>query len=175
MLHRPRGGRLAVAPAVLGVFGEFTQREAKATEAGGILLGRLIIGGDDVAVDEALRPTREDRRARFAFFRARDPAQRVVNDRWERSNGTTVYLGEWHTHPEDDPTPSSIDVFNWRRIVLSNRFETDFLLFAIVGRRTTRWWEAWKAERRVAVEALVNDEEDVPPETTANGTLSGST
>uniref|UniRef100_UPI003CED28D9 Mov34/MPN/PAD-1 family protein n=1 Tax=Enterobacter cloacae complex sp. 280C5 TaxID=3395861 RepID=UPI003CED28D9 len=31
-----------------------------------------------------------------------------------RSDGFLVYLGEWHTHPEDFPQPSSTDLRSWR-------------------------------------------------------------
>lgn len=122
------------------------QLGAAATEAGGILLGRLIAGTADMVVDRASGPVLEDIRTRFFFFRARAPAQRAVNEAWHTSNGTSNYLGEWHTHPEDDPSASPVDIGDWRRVIKRARFEQNGLLFIIVGRTTLRVWELLKGE-----------------------------
>jgi integrative and conjugative element protein (TIGR02256 family) len=117
------------------------QLHARDPESGGLLLGRLISGTEDVVIDFVSRPSGADRATRFRFFRARRPAQQRVTDAWHESLGTRVYLGEWHTHPEDDPTPSCIDRRNWRRIVKRAQFEQPFLFFVIVGRRGTAAWQ----------------------------------
>lgn len=117
-------------------------------EAGGILLGRLIKGSPDTVVDQALGPSAEDRRGRFSFFRARQPAQVLVDQVWQTSGQTLNYLGEWHTHPEDDPSPSCIDRRDWSRITARARFEQPSLLFVIVGRVHLRVWEMPKASSK---------------------------
>jgi len=111
------------------------------SEAGGVLLGRLVIGSDDVVIDVASEPLPNDRRSRFRFFRARASTQAIINAAWRMSRGTRVYLGEWHTHPEDWPTPSSTDLRNWARIARLARYEQGFLLFVVVGRSAARVWE----------------------------------
>lgn len=115
-------------------------------EAGGLLLGRLIDGSADVVVDEATGPHAHDRRSRFAFFRRRNPAQGLVNRAWAGSSGTRIYLGEWHSHPEDDPTPSDPDYNNWRRILREVKCEHHRLFFLIVGRRRIRVWEGRRSD-----------------------------
>lgn len=137
---RAGGGRIELSADAKAVLLHHRQLE-HACEAGGVLLGRLILGGADMVIDEVTVPDRRDRRRRFSFYRARGPAQGNVDRAWNRSGGTRIYLGEWHTHPEDDPTPSSRDLRDWRRLTRKNRYEQEFLLFLIVGRVRIRIWE----------------------------------
>lgn len=154
------GTRVEITPAALLLVSQFRQMCAVQAEAGGILLGRLIDGSSDVVVDEATAPTNSDQRGRFNFFRPRQSAQQRVNAAWEETKQTRNYLGEWHTHPEDCPTPSAHDIANWRRIVAKSRFEQDSLLFLIVGRSTTRVWSLRKNER-LPVELKVISKSDL--------------
>src|SRR5689334_15880296 len=127
--RRRNGGLVLITDTALGPLSRFVQRESSAAEAGGVLLGRLIREADDVIVDEATAPTTDDRRSRYGFWRARPKAQDRVTRAWHESGATRNYLGEWHTHPEDDPVPSDTDTRNWQRIAISARFEQDFLIF----------------------------------------------
>jgi integrative and conjugative element protein (TIGR02256 family) len=124
-------------------------------EAGGILLGRLVDCSADIIVDEVSIPTPLDRSGRFHFLRHRKPAQQHVDKAWAESSCTRIYLGEWHTHPEDVPNPSGHDVTDWRRIVTSAKFEQESLFFVIVGRTMTCVWELAKQRGDLAkLEAL---------------------
>jgi integrative and conjugative element protein (TIGR02256 family) len=100
-------------------------------------------------VDEVTVPGPHDRQGRFHFFRAERPAQVVVNKAWARSGGELNYLGEWHTHPEDDPTPSCHDRTDWRRLVTIQRYEQPSLFFVIAGRRKIRAWEMAPAHQAI--------------------------
>jgi len=46
------------------------------------------------------------------------------------SFGRNFFLGEWLTHPEINPTPSSLDIEEWKKTVQNN---LDTLLFLIIG------------------------------------------
>jgi integrative and conjugative element protein (TIGR02256 family) len=51
-----------------------------------------------------------------------------------------VYIGEWHTHPENFPSPSSVDVSSIMDSFKRNdRPLKDFILMAIVGREDIYW------------------------------------
>jgi integrative and conjugative element protein (TIGR02256 family) len=145
--RRPSGGTVTLVAAVTKTFAAFVQTGQNDSEAGGVLLGRLILDSSDVIIDVASRPHSEDKRSRFFFWRSNKPAQRRVIEAWQESSGTQNYLGEWHTHPEDVPTPSCVDIQNWKRLVKRSKFEQEFLLFIIVGRRETGVWEARKGGR----------------------------
>lgn len=67
-------------------------------------------------------------------------ANQQIEDEFEKSNHTRFYLGEWHTHPEDNPSPSYQDLaslkksYNKNSIVISN-----LILMAIIGRKNICW------------------------------------
>jgi integrative and conjugative element protein (TIGR02256 family) len=136
----PANGVVSFGQAVTNILDYQRQVDVASHEAGGMLLGRLIDGTNDVVVDEGTEPTAKDRRGRFFFDRAKAAAQHYINLVWRQSKSTRVYLGEWHTHPEDDPTPSDHDLGNWRRIAKKARYDQDFLIFVIVGRKKIRVW-----------------------------------
>ncbi len=142
---RPNGGTVEFRKCAAEVMRRYRQLSRRDAEAGGMILGRLVVESSDLVIDEVTEPTKLDRKGRFFFIRRRGAAQRRVNQAWLTSNGTQNYLGEWHSHPEDNPTPSDIDIENWSRIGAQARFEQDFLLFAIVGRERTRLWELEKS------------------------------
>ena len=139
--RRPGGGTLFIADAAWRALLGFRQMEASDLEAGGILLGRLIRDVSDVIVDSISHPGIADRRERTKFWRGKASTQAIVDRAWADSGGTRVYLGEWHSHPEDDPRRSPLDRDEQGRIVRNARYEQRFLFFAIVGRRVVRVWE----------------------------------
>src|SRR6266403_962419 len=141
---RPNGGTVEFHKSAAEVMCRYRQLNERDPEAGGMMLGRLVVESSDLVVDEVTEPTKRDRKGSFFFIRRRRRSQRRVNQAWLGSNGTLNYLGEWHSHPEDDPTPSHVDIENWRHISTEARFEQGFMLFAIVGRERTRLWELRK-------------------------------
>lgn len=147
---RPAGGIVSFGRDAMMILESQRQVEVGAHEAGGMLLGRFIDQTDDVVVDEVTEPKVEDRRGRFFFNRAKAAAQRYINLVWRMSRSTRVYLGEWHTHPEDDPTPSHQDLANWRRIANKAKYDQDSLIFVIVGRQRIRVWVSGKSSLAVS-------------------------
>lgn len=147
---RPNGGIVEFNKTAAELINRYRQLNKNDAEAGGMLLGRLISESRDLVIDEVTEPTKLDLKGRFYFIRRRRAAQRRVNKAWLKSNGTLNYLGEWHSHPEDDPRPSQVDIENWHRIGAQARFEQDSLLFAIVGRSRTRLWELGKHSRQLS-------------------------
>lgn len=141
VFRKGSGGRLGVGTEALEVMLSFTQRESRDTEAGGVLMGRFIEGGEDVVVDLVTPPLAGDRRSRFRFYRAKCAHQEVIDREWRSSGGTRTYLGEWHTHPEPYPTPSTTDLNGWRRRVKRDTFHGQTLHFLIVGQVEVRAWE----------------------------------
>lgn len=126
---RPSGAMLLVEPQLLERLAAFRQMETSAPEAGGILMGYR--RGPHTHVTEATVPTSRDVRRRFGFFRHATHHQRVALRRWKESGETMDYVGEWHTHPEDDPSPSAVDLRHWREIAQGS---TRPMVFLIVGR-----------------------------------------
>lgn len=132
---------MLVSKAALRTFWRYLQNQRDSPEAGGILLGRMILGTDDVVIDHAAPPDPGDIRGRYHFVRKRKAAQARITRIWSETEGAVNYLGEWHTHPEDAPTPSPQDRKNWRNVHKKSSFEQDFLLFIIVGMKQIGMWE----------------------------------
>lgn len=145
---------LTLGPGAIATLTACRQSRQSMPEAGGILLGRLIESSPDIVIDAATPPHPEDRESRFSFFRRKEPAQHRVNIAWMASGGTSIYLGEWHSHPEDDPHPSGQDLSNWKRILRYVKCEHDALFFLIVGRHHSRAWEGSRDSG--AITALAN-------------------
>lgn len=117
----------------LVVFKRHIQYKATDSEAGGLLLGT--VHGNHMLIEQATIPTKWDKRFRTMFERMPFGHGAIALSRWNASSGKVRYLGEWHTHPEDYPTPSGLDRSEWNRL---SRLRQDgrSMLAAIVGRRS---------------------------------------
>ncbi|CAK3436491.1 MULTISPECIES: Mov34/MPN/PAD-1 family protein [Vibrio] len=104
-------------------------------EAGGILIGEY--RGDNINVLAATKPARGDIRSRFRFFRRSVHHQSMASHMWLNSNKTQTFVGDWHSHPEDHPTPSSIDINDWKR-KLPNR-----KMIVVIQGRVSCWYGIW--------------------------------
>ncbi|MEA2711668.1 MAG: hypothetical protein QOF78_4269 [Phycisphaerales bacterium] len=141
MFHRVGGGQLGIAAHALRVMHSHRQLTRSALEAGGILLGQTIRRGHEVVIDVATAPGAGDRRTRRSFAQRRRTAQEMIEASWHASGGRRIYLGEWHTHAQDDPAPSRLDRRTWQRIATTANYLHGFLFFIIVGRVRIRVWE----------------------------------
>lgn len=122
---------VTLSDQVLAVLRKHVQLRDSDPESGGILLGH--VRGENLEILEATLPTPLDRRMRYLFERMPFGHQLIANKRWAASNGTFRYLGEWHTHPEDIPTPSGLDRAEWLKLA-KGRSDQRPLLTIIVGR-----------------------------------------
>jgi integrative and conjugative element protein (TIGR02256 family) len=141
---RQNNGVVEIGDCAIKIMQDSRQLEAQSMESGGILLGRLILDTENVIIDEVTQPMVGDQRGRTFFIRGKCPTQYYIDAAWTESRGTRIYLGEWHTHPEDNLLPSSQHLRNWQYIVQNAQYEQPFLLFLIVGNQFTRIWEANK-------------------------------
>jgi len=115
---------------VLQVFDDYAQHGGM-PESGGLLLGTVHARG--LLVTVATKPTKWDRRFRYLFERLPFGHQSTAHRLWRGSGGLTRYIGEWHTHPQDMPSPSTIDLAEWRKLACVRADERP-LLAVIVGR-----------------------------------------
>jgi integrative and conjugative element protein (TIGR02256 family) len=130
------GGMILIEPEVLATLERYRQRAPDAHEAGGILLGHR--RGAHLHITEATEPTEHDIRTRTRFVRSPKGHQDVALARWGASDGTVDYLGEWHTHPELSPEPSSIDRKEWQAICQIRRPLP--MVFIIAGTTNDAWF-----------------------------------
>ncbi|WP_256594425.1 Mov34/MPN/PAD-1 family protein [Pseudomonas sp. RIT411] len=119
-----------VRPCVLSVFEAYVQRNTSDPESGGILLG--IVHGSHLELVHATPPFPTDRRTRYSFDRDLEGHTEIADQLWHESKGIIRYVGEWHTHPEIIPSPSGIDLIEWKTSA-AKRTDGRPLLGLIVG------------------------------------------
>lgn len=118
---------------VLNVFLRHVQAEPTDMEGGGLLLG--YVRGSHLEIVDATEPTKFDRRFRTLFERMREVHEHIAQKQWSDSNGLVRYVGEWHTHPQDHPSPSDTDLTEWKKLAVK-RNDKRPVLGLIVGRKT---------------------------------------
>jgi integrative and conjugative element protein (TIGR02256 family) len=115
----------------LNILEKFTQYSKKAPESGGVMMGKIING--QINVLKLSVPTALDKASRTNFERSKLGAQIILDYEFFNSNGQLTYLGEWHTHPEEFPTPSFTDLHMLKDQFKNNKLNTDFLMLLIKG------------------------------------------
>ena len=131
MLIQLNHHKIYVHQEALSVMEVFTQAQKDQPEAGGIVLGK--VKKDTIHVLKLSPPTELDKASRRNFERHRLSAQIVINHEFYNSHQQMTYLGEWHTHPEDFPSPSGTDKKMIAEQFRTNKFHTPFLLLFIKG------------------------------------------
>lgn len=145
----PSSGILKISSKVLDQLKEFCQIKELDCESGGLLIGRFILSSNNVVIDELTTPFKRDKRGRYFFKKIDKKHQRTLDKNWEVSEGTSNYIGEWHTHPEMDPKPSAIDIKEWKRKAIEDHYDNDFLIYIIVGIEAINAWLISKVDGQI--------------------------
>jgi integrative and conjugative element protein (TIGR02256 family) len=120
----PGGGFLILPIDVLDKLKRHTQILKNDFEAGGLIIGSLrqkntalfsLNSPPHIEIIDISEPGFNDVRSRFSFVRKGMHHAELVTKAKIHSNNNIDYIGEWHTHPEANPLPSSIDVYHWSK------------------------------------------------------------
>ena len=120
---------IVIEEGVLGHMARHRQLSWYSREAGGQLFGSINEG--EVVVSVATGPYRGDQRWRSSYRSNAKAAQRAID--WHAKNGL-FYLGEWHTHPEENPKASAADLDAMRRLRNASETRSSALLMLIQGK-----------------------------------------
>ncbi|WP_200768985.1 Mov34/MPN/PAD-1 family protein [Vibrio nigripulchritudo] len=136
-MHEPlimtyKDRKIVVEPSVLIEIAKFRQCRVCQPEQGGTLIGEW--RKQHMRVTGITRPQPQDKASRFSFERCGRTHSKLIRKHWKESGENINYLGEWHTHPELNPTPSGIDKRNWKQLS-----GPDPVLLMIQG-TSTIWW-----------------------------------
>ena len=133
------GVKVVIDEAVCKFYEKFICSYDFAKESGGIIIGTLALAENKVLITNVTTPYQEDKRGSNYFKRAEYGHQQEMDSLWEKSNYRKSYLGEWHTHRQDVPSPSFVDKADWMRIAKKNlNYKQPF--FIIVGRKQIKVW-----------------------------------
>lgn len=136
------GGLLVIMPHALNRMLAHRQLDRYSNEAAGVLIGER--RGPHLVVHEISEPGPGDIRHRCFVDRRGAHHQIAVDEAFKASSGTLQYLGEWHTHPEDVPSPSATDLGTWQQHLNA---EDEQMVLVIVGRK--EFWTAIKKSRTI--------------------------
>lgn len=113
------------------------QYERSKAESGGLLIGRTDINGN-TRIYEITEPMGEDVQ-KYMIFKRKDKKHLAYLS--EANKRCLYFKGNWHTHPQDIPSPSWIDKMSWSRsIKVSKPGESKYIFFIIVGTREIKVW-----------------------------------
>ena len=99
------GQTLILTQDVLSHFHKHRQHRQNQLEAGGQLFAT--ISECDIRVSRATGPRRSDKRSLFRFVPNRLAERREIKALFRTGLN---YVGDWHTHPQRVPMPSSTDI-----------------------------------------------------------------
>lgn len=120
-----------ISESVLSLMSNYKQVKKNMPEAGGILLAR--IKDNNVYIIRNTIPNKFDKASRYNFERDKESAQIIIDHEFFNSNKKTIYIGEWHTHPESVPTPSNQDIKMLKEQYHKNKINEKFLILLIQG------------------------------------------
>jgi integrative and conjugative element protein (TIGR02256 family) len=123
--------KVYISSSILKIFERHRQHDRKDNESGGILLGQVKC--NNVYILKAATPNKFDKSSRYTFECNKDAAQILIDFEFVNSEHKTIYLGEWHTHPEDFPNPSGIDKGMIKNQYFKNKLNESFLILIIQG------------------------------------------
>ena len=156
MLFRGFKKDLIIRKPVLENFKKYEQYSNR-KESGGILLGKVY--SSYVSIERITTPSIFDKVGRYFFIRSKIPAQSTINRLWSNSSGQTIYLGEWHTHPETNPSPSPQDRAMINNCFKSTKMEIDFLFLIIIG-FSRAYWTGVQTEKGLLKLTLSNERQE---------------
>ena len=108
-------------------------------EAGGILIGREVISTNNLIIDQMTEPMPRDKRNRFRFLRRDNGHIEYFEQLYCENENIYGYVGEWHTHPEFNPTPSSVDISSVINIYHLPNNNLPFIILCIIGLENIYW------------------------------------
>jgi integrative and conjugative element protein (TIGR02256 family) len=121
---------LIFSETVLQQFRNHRQARFWHREAGGHLFAA--IDGDFIEIVAATGPKKDDLRGRYSYTFDRTGAQEIIEEQFARNRH---YVGDWHTHPQDRPRPSKIDLSTMQSRFHDSDHGLRGMIFCIVGRR----------------------------------------
>tara|TARA_R110002020_G_scaffold401467_1_gene611696 strand:- start:24 stop:515 length:492 start_codon:yes stop_codon:yes gene_type:complete len=125
---------LKISPEAFYKMQAYIQDNNSKEEAGGVMLGYCIDENNFTVIDATV-PNVEDKRSRYGFWRVSALHQRFLTILFKKSKGKSIYLGEWHTHPEDIPTPSTLDRKSILDQIKRSQLNSNKIFAIIVGRK----------------------------------------
>jgi integrative and conjugative element protein (TIGR02256 family) len=110
---------------------------AAPNETGGIIVGKYTKPLDCAFVEKIVGPPKDSKFGRTWFNRGIDGLQDTLNKLWKRNQ---FYIGEWHFHPNGEPSPSDKDKTQLKTISKSEDYNCLAPILIIIGGNLPDCW-----------------------------------
>jgi len=117
--------------SALESFKQYQQKNGE-FESGGILVGEVYLRQNKVIVRQVI-VSKKAKRSLFGVNIDKVEMQYELEKTRINTNYQYYYIGDWHTHSEQHPTPSMVDNISYKKTVRKAVLQTNFVVFLIVG------------------------------------------
>lgn len=129
--YKGRGIIIYVNDEVIDIWEKHKQLTPERHESFGVLIGTCSCDMKEFWIESVTTPRQNDTSSRYGFYLKDKYHQEKVNTHFVNSMRQEIYLGTWHTHPEEHPNPSNVDITDWKKCIKRNKDRT--MLFFIIG------------------------------------------
>lgn len=136
-IQLPNGKVVDVLDSVIEEICKWIQDDDRKSESGGYIVGYQHEKTGNISLERASPPFEADEKSRV-YFAIKDRRHHRFLQKASRKK--SYYMGVWHTHPQADPYPSSIDWHDWRETLRLDKTGCQFIFFIIAG---TKKWKLW--------------------------------
>ncbi len=123
------GHKIRFSRQAIKMFESYQQLDEDTLEVGGQLFLQLPADGFDY-IRFATGPGPGQKATRTTLERSREYDQAVIDDMYAKDYH---YAGDWHTHPEAVPIPSSVDIKSSKECFKQSKHDRNGILMVIVG------------------------------------------
>jgi len=127
--------RIIIKKNVIKHITQYLQSSPWKKEAGGQLFGDF--EGDKFVISIATGPRKTDFRSRFGY--KPDTKEELLEIKQYQEMGKW-FLGDWHTHPQKTPRPSSIDIKTAQKSYAKSHTILPGFLLLIAGRSSSNFY-----------------------------------
>lgn len=133
----PNGKVVDILPEVFKEISKWTQKESSDCESGGFILGYKHESTGNISLEFITTPKSGDISSRSRFI-LRDLKHNLIIKKAQEQK--SYYMGLWHTHPQEIPNPSMIDMNDWKDTLLKDKSACEYIFFFIAGIEVMRVW-----------------------------------
>lgn len=124
-------GLIEFLPETLEHFEKYKQRTCFSKEAGGQLFA-FHDGKNTVTIAEVTGPRPRDWRSRFGYIPDIKAEKIEIKEKYKIG---LHFVGDWHTHPQDIPSPSTTDENSMKKLVIESVHDFEGFVMVIIGRK----------------------------------------
>jgi len=113
---------------ILSIMNNFKQNTPTSQEAGGQLFG--VLDKENIYLKYISTPKKTDVRSRFEYVPDRNKEKQEIAEMFKKGLN---YIGDWHTHADSQPMPSSTDLKSIKDCFKKSKHQLNFFIMIIVG------------------------------------------